>query len=144
MTILNYTTQITTEKTAGEIQSCLVKGGVRGVMTQFNDEGVMTGITFQIETSRGPLYFNLPANIDKMYIILQRDNKVPRKLKSKEQAARVAWRIIKDWIKAQLALVETDMVELAEVFLPYMQTSTGETLYKQLSGNNFLLEGPSE
>lgn len=141
MAILNYTTSIEAEKTAIEIQSLLVKSGVKGVMTKFDDDGVMTGITFQIDTNNGQLYFNLPANIDKVYIILQNAG-VTRKYRTREQAARVAWRIIKDWIKAQLALVETEMVQMTEVFLPYMQTENGETVYERLSNNQFLLPKP--
>ncbi len=138
MPIKNYTTSIAVEKTATEIQKSLVKGGARGVMSTFDDEGVMTGITFSLELPNGPMYFNLPANIDKVYVVLQQQQ-VERRFRTREQAARVAWRIIKDWIQAQLALVETEMVEMPEVFLPYMQTDTGENLYHRLSNNQFLL-----
>ena len=72
MPLLNYTTKIAPEKTATEIQKKLVKAGARGIMTTFDDDGVMVGITFQIEGPHGPLYYNLPANIDKVYIVLQR------------------------------------------------------------------------
>jgi len=138
MAILNYTTQVATEKTAIEIQMLLVKAGVKGFMTQFDDDGVMTGITFQLNTSNGAMYFTLPANIDKLYVVLQNAD-IGRKYKTREQAARTAWRIIKDWIKAQLAFIETDMVDMVEVFLPYMQTENGETVYKRLLNNQFLL-----
>lgn len=86
--------------------------------------------------------FRLPAQIDRIYVLLQRDNKVTRKLRTREQAARVAWRIIKDWIEAQLAIVEADQAEMVEVFLPYAQNpTTGKTLFEQLSNDQFgLLE----
>ena len=141
MPLLNYTTQIKPEKTAGEIQKVLVEAGATGVMTTFENK-IMTGITFQLDTPHGQLYYTLPANIDKIYVIMQRDNDVPLRFKNREQAARVAWRIIKDWIKAQTALVETEMAEMTEVFLPYMQTTTGESLYTKLAGNKFLLLEP--
>jgi hypothetical protein len=110
-------------------------------MTAFDDEGVMIGITFQLETPTGPMYFNLPANIDKVYVVLQQQQ-VEKRYRTREQAARVAWRIIKDWILAQLALVETEMVEMPEVFLPYMQTDNGQVLYERLANQQFLLEAP--
>ena len=143
MAILNYTTGIKPEKTAIEIQAALVKAGARGIMTSFDDEGVMSMITFQIKGPQGPLYFNLPANIDKVYVVLQNSG-VDRRYRTREQASRVAWRIIKDWVMAQLALVETEMVEMPEVFLPYMQTDTGETVYERLSNNKFLLPAPKK
>ena len=50
----------------------------------------------------------------------------------REQAFRTAWRIIKDWGEAQLALLETEMVDFEEVFMPYI-LSGRETLYQALS-----------
>jgi len=47
----------------------------------------------------------------------------------------VAWRIIKDWIEAQLAIVEAEMVEMAEVFLPYAVTKSNKTLYQDVIEN---------
>jgi hypothetical protein len=44
---------------------------------------------------------------------------VPSSKRNMQQAARVAWRIIKDWIEAQLALVESNQAVMAEVFFPY-------------------------
>jgi hypothetical protein len=47
-----------------------------------------------------------------------------------QQARRVAWRIIKDWIAGQLALVEAGQAEVSEVFLPYVVSAQGETLFE--------------
>ncbi len=49
----------------------------------------------------------------------------------------MAWRICKDWIEAQLAIVEAEMADMVEVFLPYAQTESGETVYEQLRGRGF-------
>ena len=54
----------------------------------------------------------------------------------RQQATRVAWRILKDWIEAQLALLDTGMVELEEIFLPYMLQGD-QTLYQALQAGNF-------
>jgi hypothetical protein len=40
----------------------------------------------------------------------------------REQAARIACRIIPNWEEAQLAIIETGLVDLKQVFLPYAQT----------------------
>ena len=41
---------------------------------------------------------------------------------------RTAWRIVKDWVEAQMALVETRMVTVPQVFLPYTLMRNGRTL----------------
>jgi len=45
----------------------------------------------------------------------------------------VAWRVVKDWIEAQLALLETKMVTLPQLFLPYAVTADGSTLYERIA-----------
>ena len=49
-----------------------------------------------------------------------------------QQANRTAWRIIEERILAQMALTETEMVTVQEVFLPYILTGK-QTLYQALS-----------
>jgi hypothetical protein len=34
----------------------------------------------------------------------------------------VSWRLINDWVEAQMTIVETTMVQLEQVFLPYVIT----------------------
>jgi hypothetical protein len=61
-----------------------------------------------------------------------------------DQAERVAWRIVKDWIAAQLAIVETGMTSLDQVMFPYMLDNDGATLYELYVGQQPALEaGPS-
>ena len=46
------------------------------------------------------------------------------------RAERVAWRVIKDWLEAQLALIDAQMATLDQVMLPYLVIdATGKTLY---------------
>ena len=102
MAILNYTTSIKTEKTASEIQKKLAMAGAKAVLSEYDDGGVMYAMSFRI----GTLTFLLPINIDGVHAALKTDQRVPKRLQSREQAARVAWRIIKDWIEAQIAIIE--------------------------------------
>jgi len=145
MPILNYTTQINPEKTCGEIQRMLAKAGASAIMHEYDDDGVLVRLSFKIECHGMQLPFMLPANIGRIYTILQNDRRVVRKNKTMEHAARVSWRIIKDWVEAQLAIVEAEQAEMAEVFLPYMQHGQkGETLYEMLRDSNYkLLGGPN-
>jgi hypothetical protein len=59
---------------------------------------------------------------------------------SQEQAERVAWRIVKDWLAAQLAILETEMVSVQQVFLPYFLDRQGRTLYEVYSSGALMLE----
>jgi hypothetical protein len=130
MTILNYTTTISAEKTAGEIQAKLAKAKAQAVLCEYGPDGVMSSMSFRIDTSHGVIAFRLPANIAGVLNALKRDKRVPQRLKTKQQAANVAWRVLKDWIEAQLAIVEAEMAEMSEVFLPYAQTQAGITVFQ--------------
>lgn len=137
MAILNYTTSISTEKTAGEIQKKLALAGAQAVMSEYDEDGIMSMMSFRIQTTAGLLHFRLPINIDGVHQALNNDHNVSRKFRTHEQAARVAWRIIKDWIEAQIAIIEAGQAEIQEVFLPYAQNLEGQTLYDQIAKNNF-------
>lgn len=140
MPILNYTTSIAVEKTVGQIQGMLAEAGATAIMIEYDTERILSSVSFRIDYNGALVSFRLPAQLDPVYVILQNDYKVPRKLKTREQSARVAWRIIKDWVEAQLAIVEAEQVEMVEVFLPFAQNpQTGETIFKQLASNNFAL-----
>ena len=140
MPILNYTTSISADKTIGQIQAALAEAGAQAVLVEYDNERIVSSVSFRMEYNGTLVSFRLPAQIDPIFVILQNDDRVPRKLRSREQAARVAWRIIKSWIEAQLAIVEAEQVEMVEVFLPFAQNpTTGETIFKQLANDNFAL-----
>jgi len=137
MAILNYSTQIAAEKTVTEIQSMLVRKKAQAIMTEYDGDGVLAALSFRIQTGAGLMTFRLPANIQKIYQVICRDKGITPKLRTKEQSARVAWRIIKDWLEAQLAIVSAEMVDLEQVFLPYAQGPDGVTLYESLKDRRF-------
>jgi hypothetical protein len=137
MAILNYTTKIKTEKTASEIQSILGKSGAQAVMSEFED-GEVSAISFRIAAEGQMLSFRLPVNTDGVLRAIKRD--CPRNhFKNEAQAKRTAWRIIKDWVEAQTALVEANQADIIEVFLPYLQDDKGITVYHRLKSGGFKL-----
>ena len=139
MPILNYTTSINPEKTVAEIQMKLAKAGAQAVLCEYDEDGIMKAISFRIKISTGFLSFRLPSNIEGVYKKLVDNPKVPTRLKTYEQATRVARRILKDWLEAQLAIIEIEMADIKEVFLPYAQNPQGKTLYESLSETQFKL-----
>lgn len=137
MSLLNYTTSIAAEKTAAEIQMKLAKAKAQAVMCEYDSAGVMCAMSFRIVTQHGLLSFRLPANTAGVYRAIVKDSKIPKRLKTQQQAANVAWRVLKDWIEAQLAIVEAEMAHMAEVFLPYAQGGNGQTLYAAMEKKGF-------
>lgn len=136
MSLLNYTTEVSATKTVHEIHAMLAKSKASAVMSEFDADGVLSAVSFRISTPAGVMTFRLPANIQKVYQVLIRQ-KIGPKWRTREQASRVAWRIIKDWLEAQLALVTLEMVDLEQVFLPYAQGTDGVTLYERLKAESF-------
>lgn len=133
MPILNYTTGIDPDKTASEIARCLSMHGAKAVLTEYDEEeGYVTALSFKIMLNDQDMGFRLPCDWKPVLTILENDRKVPRSRATKDQAIRTAWRIVKDWIEAQMALVETRMVTTQEVFLPYAVMRDGRTLYEHM------------
>lgn len=139
MAIKNYTTTINTNKTIGEIQELLSKHGANAIMTEYKN-GEVIGLSFKIMTPHGEMGVKLPSNTEKVLQVLKNQRKNNNQVKDTlEQATRVAWRIIKDWIDAQMAILETEMVEMEEIFLPYMLNNDGHTLYEKFKNDQLML-----
>lgn len=135
MPIKNYTTKIDASKTVGEIQQMLAQHGAKQIMLDYSD-GKITCICFTLQTANGIQGVRLPAAPDKVLLVLQ-----AQKCKCDyAQAERVAWRILKDWLDAQLAILETEMVTIDQVMLPYFVTKSGDTVYELYQNNQLLLE----
>ena len=136
MPLLNYTTKVDVYTTIGAIQGCLVKHGARKIMQDYDSEGKPQALCFTIDTKFGVRGIKLPANVDAVNKVL-----VNQKVKcDREQAERVAWRILKDWVEAQMAILESQMVEIDEIFLPYMVSKDGSTTYELYKSKQLLLE----
>lgn len=140
MGILNYTTQIDSEKSIGEITKRLVKHGATKIVTDYTDK-VPTSVSFWLPMNGTFVAFSLPANYEGVLNSMKKDRKVPSRLQTKEQALRVSWRIVKDWTLAQCAIVEAQLAEVSEVFLPYAVTKTVGTLFQDMkSGGMKMLQ----
>lgn len=141
MPILNYTTEIDAHRTVSEIQKILVSHGAMGIMIEYDQQQpVALSFTIPFEDDRIP--FRLPCRHRQLLALLQtsQNSNLRPKHRTEGHALKVAWRIMKDWCEAQVALVEVGMVDMAEVFLPYALTAGGDTFYEQYKRNAGLLE----
>lgn len=137
MPILNYTTKVDAFKTQSEISYVLAKHGARAILQEFDDKGRVEAISFKLRTSVGDQAVRLPANVDAVWTVLKR-----QKIKCDwEQAERVGWRIVKDWVEAQMAILESEQVSMDQIFLPYMLNQQGQTLYELYTSKQLLVEG---
>lgn len=140
---LNYTTTVPAERTVGECQSILARSGAHAVQTTYADRRP-SGLGFTLDTPHGPRVFTLPVNVEAMQARLaqaERGGEFPRSAKkarghfsTREHAERVAWRVTKDWLEANLALIDADMATLDQVMLPYLRVPAlvggDQTLYE--------------
>lgn len=129
MAILNYTTTIDPWKSIHEIQIILAKGGVTNFSIR-NELQMPVAVSFCIDYGGTPLNYLLPCNHKGVFSCMKKDKKMSSKYKTEEQALRTSWRIIKDWVEAQMAIVQSELVEIHEVFLSRLiiNTTSGETL----------------
>ena len=134
MPIKNYTTKVDVYTSLGEIQGALARNGATKVMVDY-EGGEPTAITFALLGPGGIRGFALPAAVDGTLRVFAR-----QKVKAdKKQAAMTAWRNVRDWVLAQMALVESCDVPIDQVFLPYLTDGKGQTLYDVYASGQLML-----
>jgi hypothetical protein len=55
------------------------------------------------------------------------------------QPYRTGWKNIHDWIVSQMAMLDTEMVKIEEVFLPYLMHKSGQSVFEWMEGRNYML-----
>lgn len=135
MPIKNYTTSIAEDKTVAEIQMLLAVKGARSIQIEYDEKARPSSVSFIIIIQDTPVPFRLPCNFDGVFRALKAEYKshssriqYERNPESMNQARRCAWRIVKDWVAAQMALIEAEQATLAQVFLPYAIVNNSERL----------------
>ena len=134
-TLYMENTQIAPEKTAREVSDLLVAFKARQISIEYTTEARISGLRFVLATAQGEVEFRLPVRVEPVYTLLMARRKgfqnEADKRRLRAQAERVAWRQLFRWGQAQLALIDTGMVQPQEVFLPYaLHAGTGQTLYE--------------
>lgn len=142
MALLNYTTKISVVTSVGEIMAMLVASKAQAVTQHSDGAGNVTALEFSIVTTHGQMGFRIPANPAPVVATLKRQalaRKIPKRfVNDVAQARRVSWRIVRQWVEAQLAIIELDMVKFEQVFLPYaIDPRSGETIYEMLCAKKF-------
>ncbi|KYK38414.1 MAG: hypothetical protein AYK18_17245 [Theionarchaea archaeon DG-70] len=133
----NYTTKIPVEKTIAEIEALLARNGATDIYKQY-ETGNCIGIKFAVMTDKGKVAFKLPLNVEGVFQVIQNlkaQGKL-RKLSKREAsnintARRIGWRLLKDYIRAAVPLLQSETVTIQQLFLPYVyDPSSDKTLYQ--------------
>lgn len=140
MPLLNYTSTVAVSKTMGEITTILAKHGARQISQSFDSRGRLVGMAFSLEIGGEQLHYRLPVDSAKVLELLRQQD-IRRQYQEPAQAERVAWRIMKEWIAAQLAIVETGMVSIDQVMLPYMLVDGDATVFDSFKARRELSSG---
>lgn len=119
----NYSAKRDLEVILQAIHRTLTVHKARRVAFDYNEAGYPTTVTFQLAEEGG--VFRLPARLEnvKPLVLQALSGSHHRRLHGEEleeQAAITGWSNILAWLEAQMALLQTKMVDLEEIFLPYL------------------------
>lgn len=137
MPLKNYTSRVPADQSINEIQKSLVAHGASGVSYEWDQKGRISALAFKLIVGGQPVYFSLPVNW-RLFQVVLKEQKV-REWQDEDYVYRVAWRNLRDWVLAQMALYETAMVELPQVFFPFATAKDGRTLYEAVKTTHFLI-----
>lgn len=127
------TTQISAERTSAEITALLVRAAARQISLSYAEDGSgsVTGLHFVLAVKGILLPFALPVRVNPIYqLLIAKGRNRTRPKETRAQAERVAWRQLLRWMQAQLAMIDTGMVDAHEVFLPYLLNPAGSTMFE--------------
>jgi len=147
MPLLNYTTEIPATKSIAEIMTILQMGGATAIMLENGPDRTVSAVSFMMDTAFGRIPFAIPANVAQVLGTINAQIKAEsaklastrgfkRKItlnlhNNRDQAERIAWRIAKDWLEAQMAIVTIGSAKLEQIMLPFAQIG-GRTFYQHM------------
>jgi hypothetical protein len=143
-TLFMETTKIDPSQTVGQIQQILGEYGASAILMEY-DGGNVSGMMFKLLVEDLEIPFRLPCRWEAIRDILQSRKRRgsrgrPQKIDPAIQARRIAWRQILRWVEAQLALVDTGMVKMQEIFMPYLLIGQKETLFEKFEQTKYQIE----
>jgi hypothetical protein len=136
MKLKNYESKAPIVNIFNEIEKTLSNHGAKQITRDY-ENGKITAVAFVVMSKKGPLAVKLPARFDRVERIFK-DQGIRYK---PEQPYRTAWATIRDWVSAQMALLDWEMVKIEEIFLPYMTNKDGKSFFEIVENKGFLQSG---
>ncbi len=145
----NYTSTVPVSRSMAFIESKLVQNGAKAILRTYDKDRRVEAMCFSLEIDGRPVRFKLPARVSNCEAVLRANLSArarPETIKKiPDQAMRTAWKIVSDWVEAQMAMIELAQIEVMEVFMPYV--FNGKYTYYELikeKGFKALLPGASK
>jgi hypothetical protein len=128
------TTTVAVEKSQGEIIAALHRYGAHGFGFRKIVGSERTEVTFHIcDESGRERTVTIPIEIDRVHTKAQalNERRVARgahvkKAVSREQAERIAWRVLLDWVEATLLVVSLGAQTIEEAFFAHTVVTTDD------------------
>lgn len=151
-TLYMETTKVPAERTAAQVIAELIKAGATQINTSY-EKGKVVGLKWIMRVNQIDALFEMPARVEPVYLIFcrRKGSRTGRHENGNliypdlyQKAERVAWRQLLRWTQAQNAMIETGMVQPAEVFFAYsVHPATGQTLFQYAIERQFLALPPA-
>lgn len=128
------------KNTFDKIQKILSTHGARKISYEYDIHGKVIGLTFEIVINNNPASIKLPARLENVSMIMFREVLSEISESKRDQVYRTAWANIRDWIDAQMAMIDTNMVVIEEIFMPYLyDPNSNITYFEHVKANPKLL-----
>ena len=131
-----YTVKDAADNYLSAINQILADFGADAVMFEYEDledRRIIRAMSFRLLIGQNPLSIKIPLDWRKTAYVLKQQGYY----KDDYHAYRVSLFNIREWLDAQLALLTCQMVELPQIFLPYMQDQGGKTFYEVVKSRGF-------
>ena len=142
MPLKNYTSKQPASRSIEYIERKLVQQGATQILKTYGPDGRLSAICFSMMIGGVEMSFKVPAKVqaceEVLYANLSPRAKPETKAKIPKQAERTAWKIVQDWVEAQMAMIELAQVDIMEVFMPYLYDgSTGQTFFEKMKVSKY-------
>ncbi len=138
MNLKNYTTEVPSNRSIENIEKLLVDFGATNIMKEYGPAGRCAALSFIVEMNGMKLPFRLPGKVDAGYVWLKK--KYPKSADKRllEQAERMIWKQLYDWVFLQLCQIELSQMEKLEAFFPYLYDIQNRvTYYDKMKAGEF-------
>jgi len=139
MNIKNYTSSVPVHLTVSRIEQLLCEAGVLGVNKDY-DNGSLSALSFRITAPSGKVIsIRLPADSSAVFETMKKEVSRPREGtmdRIKLQSERTAWKLMEDWIRVQISLIQMQKVDALQVFMPYIWDGT-QSFYHAIKAGGF-------
>jgi hypothetical protein len=134
----NYASEASEASIFDAIRKTLAAHKAKRIVFDYDDAGRATGIEFTVKLGSVPYTFRLPARFEAAEPLVAQARRsagmsATSGEKLRNQTYRTVWATLRDWIDAQMALIDIGAVRIEEVFMPYLIIEPGVTMFERFA-----------